>query len=428
MHMTKSQQKAETMKGKILEEAKELGDTKVTVLALHEAWAPVNGWTILPILEHLYDTYQKDNQWVYFCEETTEIHLERLLEVLSRFNPQEKQFLGHSLHDHSPSIIHNLVFYADPTVFKFPDFDAGWAVSMELIKDAVRRLLADQLQMDFSIDIKHEVAMFFYQDGKGTNLTHVPEFCINEPLEGSKCASTINYVVPDCGITDADDILVSVKTCNKYHNDRIPIVKKTIGLHAKHIRYYSDVADENIPTEFIGVNNTETGHCQKLQNIISRFQDEEWSGKKWLVIIDDDTIMNFKRLQIMLSCYDPEVPLLIGERYGYGINYKNWGYSFPTGGGGMIMSKMAVKKLRDHRCPCHSVNAPDDMWLGGCFCRMGIPMIHTNSFHQTQPKHYNKQFLSHRYLVSFHKHFPQDPMKIYQDYLSDDEMGVKNEL
>ena len=419
MRSTTSQKKGNQMKEKLLATAKELGNTTVNVLALHEDWAPINAWTIMPIFEHLHDKYHTSSNWVFFCEETTEINLKYLIEVLSQYDHKNMYFLGHALHDEEVSIIHHFAFYQDPTVFKFPDFDAGWAVSMKLIKSAANRLKKDPPTMNFSIDIKHEVAMFFHDGGKGTALTDVPEFCINKPLK--ECASTVRYAVPDCGIVDAELILVAVKTCEKYHRIRVPIVKKTVGLHVKHIKYYSDVADDSIPTEYAGVKNTDSGHCQKLRNIIGKFADKQWQVMKWLVIIDDDTIMSFKRLQRLLACYNPDEPVLLGERYAYGINYHNWGYSYPTGGGGMIMSRKAVEQLlANERCPCQANDSPDDMWLGMCFRGMGIPMVHTNSFHQTRPSQYNKEFLSHRYLVSFHKHQYQDPIEIYREYLAGD--------
>ena len=40
---------------------------------------------------------------------------------------------------------------------------------------------------------------------------------------------------------------------------------------------------------------------------------------------------------------------------------------------------------------------------------------------QSRPSQYNGEFLSHRYLVSFHKHFMVDPMKdVYYKYLHED--------
>lgn len=38
------------------------------------------------------------------------------------------------------------------------------------------------------------------------------------------------------------------------------------------------------------------------------------------------------RLQRLLSCYDPNEAVSVGERYGYGLS--RGGYSYITGGGG----------------------------------------------------------------------------------------------
>lgn len=40
----------------------------------------------------------------------------------------------------------------------------------------------------------------------------------------------------------------------------VPIVQKTVGQYAKHIVYYSETEDPSIPTENIGVPNTERGN------------------------------------------------------------------------------------------------------------------------------------------------------------------------
>ena len=72
----------------------------------------------------------------------------------------------------------------------------------------------------------------------------------------------------------------------------VPVVQKTVALHAKNIVYYSDVVDKTIPTEYADVQNTERGHCQKLYNILNKFlTNKKWRKVPWLVVIDDDTIM-----------------------------------------------------------------------------------------------------------------------------------------
>lgn len=152
--------------------------------------------------------------------------------------------------------------------------------------------------MDFSIDVQHEVAMFIYNNDKGFKLTDVKELCLNQRMTGVNCATAITKDIPDCGTTPNDDIFVAVKTCEKFHNERLPFVIKTVGQDAKHIKYYSDKADKKIPTEYIGIKNTEIGHCTKLYNIIRKAHtDPNYKRKPWLVVIDDDTILR------LVFCY-----------------------------------------------------------------------------------------------------------------------------
>ena len=73
----------------------------------------------------------------------------------------------------------------------------------------------------------------------------------------------------------------------------VPIIKATIGAAAKHIRYYSNIKDDSIPTVNHGVSNAGRGGCQRFHEITKRGAADEWKHIKWLVIIDDDTIMRF---------------------------------------------------------------------------------------------------------------------------------------
>lgn len=50
----------------------------------------------------------------------------------------QEWFLGHGLVDHEPAIIHHFAFHQNLSGFKFPDFDAGWAMSMSLVKRLVK--------------------------------------------------------------------------------------------------------------------------------------------------------------------------------------------------------------------------------------------------------------------------------------------------
>lgn len=45
----------------------------------------------------------------------------------------QEWFLGKALYDEESTIIHHYAFAENPTVFKFPDFAAGWALSIPLV-------------------------------------------------------------------------------------------------------------------------------------------------------------------------------------------------------------------------------------------------------------------------------------------------------
>ena len=47
-------------------------------------------------------------------------------------------FLGHAIQDQQAAIIHHFAFYQDPSQFSFPDFAAGWALSVPLLNRQVR--------------------------------------------------------------------------------------------------------------------------------------------------------------------------------------------------------------------------------------------------------------------------------------------------
>ncbi|KAI0216568.1 Beta-1,3-glucosyltransferase [Lamellibrachia satsuma] len=209
----------------------------------------------------------------------------------------------------------------------------------------------------------------------------------------------------------------------KFHKTRVPVVQKTWGKQTKHIRYYSEEADESIPTIDVGVPNAEGGHCAKTYAILVRtVWQSHIDNKKWLVITDDDTLLSVPRLRRLLACYDPTEPIALGERYGYGVN-ANYGYDYVTSGGGMVFSLLTVRQLLG--CRCSTPNSPDDMHFGMCLKRLNIPVTHSPLFHQLRPADYAPGYLSSQLPVSFHKHWNCDPLKEYTQWLAaDDDRSV----
>ncbi|XP_023981592.1 beta-1,3-glucosyltransferase [Physeter macrocephalus] len=410
--------KAEQLKQSILKQAADLTQEVPRVVLLHQLAQQEGAWTILPLLPHFSVTYSRNSSWIFFCEEETRIQIPQLLEALRRYDPSKEWFLGKALHDEESTIIHHYAFSENPTVFKYPDFAAGWALSIPLVNKLTKRLKSESLKSDFTIDLKHEIALYIWDRGDGPPLTPVPEFCTDGV--DSSCATTFHSLLPLCGNpVKKKDIFVAVKTCKKFHGDRIPIVKQTWAGQAGHIEYYSDYADSSVPTVDLGIPNTERGHCGKTFAILERFLNHSYDKIAWLVIVDDDTLISISRLQHLLSCYDASGPVFLGERYGYGLG--TGGYSYVTGGGGMVFSREAIRRLLASKCRCYSNDAPDDMVLGMCFSGLGVPVTHSPLFHQARPVDYPKDYLAHQVPISFHKHWNIDPVKVYFTWLAPSE-------
>ena len=150
----------------------------------------------------------------------------------------------------------------------------------------------------------------------GVNLTHVKEFCLGMD-ESVSCATISNDFVlegeHDIAPVSLDDVAVGIKTCSKFHDTRLNNLIQNWGYSAKHITYYSDRADDTIPTVDIGVPNTETGHCAKLEAILRRLATD-YPDKSWYLIADDDTKMDLEALTRVLGQYGPDEPIILGER------------------------------------------------------------------------------------------------------------------
>ncbi|BFZ18317.1 hypothetical protein BsWGS_21356 [Bradybaena similaris] len=385
------------------------------LLFSHTNFSHVDGtWTIIPLIEHIVNEYfSGPPKWILICEEDTRINVSLLVATLQSYNASENLFLGRELRDQQTTIIHHFAFVDNPSQFAYPDFRAGFVMSAALVRHLHQKLQTSRVKADFSIDPKFELALFIWDEGKGTTLTHMPQFCSADESSDPNCATAQPGKFPDCGVPiDNSDLYVAVKTCQKFHDTRIPIVKTTWGKEAALIEYFSEVADQSIPTIDLGVPNTERGHCGKTMAIIKRIiNTPKLSAVKWILIADDDTIINVGRLRTLLACYNHEQLVVLGERYGYAI-LSGGGYDYITGGGGMVFSVPAVKLLAE-KCKCYKDDAPDDMTLGMFFKSFGVPLTHSRFFHQARPDDYSRDFLANQLPVSFHKHWNNDPYKVY---------------
>ncbi|XP_011606882.1 beta 3-glucosyltransferase a isoform X1 [Takifugu rubripes] len=420
---------AERKRADLLAQARAVTENPPLVLFLHTLSDNEGDWSILPLLPYLSHSFGKNSSWIVFLEEQTNVRVKKLVQVLAKYDKNEEWFLGKPLHDEESTIIHHYAFAENPSTFKYPDFSAAWALSVPLVARLASKVRDEPLKSDFTIDLKHEVALYIWDEGNGPTLTAVPELCSEEedsPQALERCATTLSRELPACGDpVKKEDLFVAVKTCKKFHSERVPVIKKTWEKDALFLEYYSDHADPSIPTTDIGVPNTERGHCGKTFAILQRFLSGSAPKTRWLVVVDDDTLISLPRLRALLSCYDPSEPVCLGERYGYGLS--QGGYSYITGGGGMVFSREAVARLLDSGCRCYSNDAPDDMVLGMCLNALGLPVTHSPLFHQARPEDYARDFLAHQVPISFHKHWNIDPVAVFNKWLKDDLVTRRSE-
>ncbi|XP_072557747.1 beta 3-glucosyltransferase a isoform X2 [Paramormyrops kingsleyae] len=374
-------ERAHKRKASLIQQAENIRQSIPTVLLLHSLSDNEGDWSILPLLPFFSASYGRNSSWIVFLEEETNVKLDKLLEILGKYDAKKEWFLGKPLQDEESTIIHHYAFADNPSAFKYPDFGAAWALSSPLVNRLAEKLKNDPLKSDFTIDLKHEIALYIWENGNGPALTAIPELCTDpeDHPRAWRCATTLDTPLPLCGDpVKKEDVFVAVKTCKKFHAERVPVVKKTWEKEAALLEYYSDHADPSIPTIDLGVPNTERGHCGKTFAILKRFLSDSVPQTDWLLIVDDDTLIR------------------------------------------MVFSREAVTKLQGSGCRCYSDDAPDDMVLGMCLSALGLPVTHSPLFHQARPEDYAKDYLAHQVPISFHKHWNIDPVEVFHKWLVDD--------
>ncbi|KAK6638048.1 hypothetical protein RUM44_008473 [Polyplax serrata] len=392
----------------------------------HSDFDHLGAWTVLPILPLIWKKHRQKFSWIFFCTDETGVDAIKLKELLENLD-FNATFVGRALYDTDATIIHH--FFSSPD-FRYPLFSSGFVLHKSLIKKLVDVLGDTKVKrtIDFSIDASHELAMFIKENANGSQLTHSPLFCVNYK---KSCATYIkNNIICDKQPVDMKKIYFAIKTCHRFHKDRVPVVLKTWAQKLQHITFYSDVYDKKIPTVKLQVPNTEHGHCGKTQAIISDIKRKMDANKdlEWAVLSDDDTLFSTYRLQELLGCYNSNDVIAIGERYGYNVFF-NHGYNYLTGGGGVVLSKRAINKFSERICKCPSDSTPDDMFLlGVCLYQLNISIVHIPLFHQARPNDYNEEYLMIGPPISFHKHWMIDPIQVYNEWfqLADILSQVKN--
>eukprot|EP00117_Sycon_ciliatum_P002342 scpid44921/ scgid0418/ Beta-1,3-glucosyltransferase; Beta-3-glycosyltransferase-like len=397
----------------------------------HEHEDMAKAWAVFPLIAALAHRPEASSvKWILVVEDSTEIvSFSALLKKLMGYDECKPEFLGRGLRDREAAIIHHYAFANNPTEFVYPDFAAGWLISTPMLRMMSERLESKRINAGFTIDPQHELAKYIHDEFDKQAMTSVNWLCAGLTADEARqngCVTNFNKDIEECTKTPVtvQDVFFGVKTTQKFHEDRLPVLLNTWGkalINNGHMVLYSNVTDKSIPTVDCGVPNTERGHCGKLYAIMRSAAERMAKSKEsWLVVTDDDTLMSVPRLLTLLSCYDASTVVAIGEVYGYGVD-SGHGYAYLTGGGGFVLNLPAVKRLLDAsetgRCGCHGDDSPDDMFLGMCLEALKIPIVHRPEFHQARPGEYAAGYLQRQTPVSFHRHSFHDPYDAFNDYL-----------
>ncbi|KAE9420642.1 hypothetical protein Angca_007383, partial [Angiostrongylus cantonensis] len=434
--------KAAVLRNLIFEQARSLGKN-VEVLLPHRDLPEIHGfWAIWPLFRRILSLVSSD--WYVFLESDSIPNAGVLFYFLGKFHPGDRIFLGHGLKDKEPTIIHHFHGFdsSEEDRLLYPDFAGGVVLSKGLIAKLFRVLfstfqiflifliysLTDAMKASgeiilnsFAIDAKHELALLVYKISGVTLSSYPLRFCLSEK-DGCAISYKESLCQPEIVVSQAN-MFVAVKTFSGNHDTRLPVIKSTWGSSLPHIVYFSDRADDDIPTVESGVPNKERGHCAKTFAILKHFSKimgvtPSRSGFfSWLLIVDDDTLVSISRLLRLLSCYNSNEKIIIGERYGYGFSTSGFsGYDYPTGGSGMVFSVPAVHAIVSE-CECPTEDSPDDMIIGVCARRTGIVIVHNAAFHQARHIDYPEAYIRRLPPISFHKFEDIDPLGVFMAYL-----------
>ncbi|XP_071536484.1 beta-1,3-glucosyltransferase isoform X1 [Panulirus ornatus] len=395
----------------IISDAKHLG-LPCEVHVASEDWPTSAAWTYFPLLESLSQQHGSNSSWIVLLEEWTLVRLEKLVDILHDYNSTQFLFAGRGVKDREETIIHHFARVDQDHPFLFPDSRAGFVLSTTLLIRLAQLWTNSSTwqSTDFTIDAEYEFASFV--KSAGVELIHHEGFCINNKPE----CSVVFHPARNCdGVIRKDDIHVAVKSCVRYHAERLPVIKATWLKDATNFAIYSDTEDPFFGTLSLGIPNTEHGHCGKTMAIIRRAA--QLVSIHWLAIVDDDTLISVPRLRTLLSCYDSRDLIALGEKYGFAAT-ASYGYDYITGGGGMVFSKALVEQLAvPGVCECPSNDTPDDMFLGMCLKRLMVPIIHSSAFHQARPMDYPEELLQGESLISFHKYWMVEPQHVFSHWL-----------
>ena len=213
-------------------------------------------------------------EWAAVLAENTELDLKNLnlaVEKYSSFRPSEEPlFLGRVLRDTESSIVHH---FDSPGALDYPDTESGFFLSRKLVLDLEEELKEldearssrthtstpskrDELfPSNFNIDPAYEFAKYLNNEGNGVELKNLDEICAKKSKK-LNCITSFKQETSCLKSSQGAELkavmgrsLVAVKTCSKFHKDRLAAVQATWAPRVPHLEFISDAEDEEHPTK-----------------------------------------------------------------------------------------------------------------------------------------------------------------------------------
>lgn len=142
----------------------------------------------------------------------------------------------------------------------------------------------------------------------------------------------------------------------------------------------------------------------------------EMMGVKWIFLVDDDTFINVPFLVSFLRRLPHSLPVLLGFMF----NDPEWepikNISWPSGGAGMLMSRVAFERLAAllFTPECQVIRNYNDMTLGLCSSKARVAKVHSGKFYPEpswmQPFRYTRDVFDAGMVLTLHRVNPASQM------------------
>ena len=187
------------------------------------------------------------------------------------------------------------------------------------------------------------------------------------------------------GDTTAADVVVVVMG-SAVERERLVRMRKSWGARAARVGariiVVSDTADPNVDSVVLpGATDPSYAGAQNRSLMGLQHAVREAPSARWYWLVDDDTWFNVEEAVALVRYVQWRVPVVVGHIYRGVLRFKVFAGTWPSGGGGMLVSAAAARALSaalfSSVCPYQGLN---DVLIGRCAHELLIPLVHHTAF------------------------------------------------